>query len=365
MRHGSRGRYRSALIAGSGVRQRHSTIAAVAALGAISFWAWWLQVGRSDDPHISPTTSPAPAWVPADGLPAAAALDAAGNRTARAALNPSRAMPETVSGTPAAESTSAELPRRDARIVDHFDELEARARRGERAAACRLGFDLLLCRERESMADSIRFFIDSGARNPGGTESSVTIVQELEGKLERAAMICDGLPSATRDDAWRHLARAANLGDARAAARFAGYPPFSLIDDGSDVHARRYHAANARRLLLQAFEAGNPEALFLIQRQSASDSAGLTGVRSVAPDALRAVAYAIVLAPISDPSNEAWYQRQIDEARSTWPPERFAQATAIADAYRRAHAQPSERIDFDGGVFRHYDGAHCDGEAVD
>jgi hypothetical protein len=253
------------------------------------------------------------------------------------------------------------LPPRDARIIDVFDELDRRAERGDVAAACRLGFDLTLCRERQRHRDIIEFFLDSGAKYPDGTEGSVRIVQELEATLAHAAMICEGLPAPTEADAWRHLARAGNLGDDRAAARFGALPPLEIIDDGTETDARRYHADHGARLLLEAFERGNPEALFMIHRQYAGLGAGFARQLAVEPDPVRALGYAMVLAPISDPNNERWFNEQIEAARAEWQPAEFERAVEIANEYRGRHELPTRRIDFDGGVFRDYnDSTHCE-----
>ena len=279
----------------------------------------------------------------------------------RAGLRASVA-PDLASGT-RPQPRSAPLPPRDARIVEVFDELDERAERGDVAAACRLGFDLSLCRERERMRRYVEFFIDSGAKYPSGTEGAVDIVRQLEAKLAHAAQICDGLPAAVEADAWRHLARAGNLGDPRSASRFAGYPPIEPIDDGSDPEARRYRADHGARLMRAAFEAGDPAALFKVQRQYAGLQPGFDP-RFVEPDRVLAAAYAMVLRSISDVTDEAHFAEQVESARAELPPPDFDRAVAISEAYRTRHRWPETPIDFASGIYNGYDDStHCETHA--
>ena len=68
-----------------------------------------------------------------------------------------------------------------------------------------------------------------------------------------------------------------------------------------------------------------------------------------------------MLRTISAPQDARWYAEEIETGRASMSAADFTQATEIADAYRRRHEWPAERIDFASGFFNGYDDStHCE-----
>lgn len=147
----------------------------------------------------------------------AAALAAEAGSTAAQPAIADAASPGTATqsaGTAAATVAAAiawpPLPATDAPVADSFDELADRARRGDSAAACRLGVDLQRCAGslgRRELAENLQ---NEAARYEAAPpERMVNFIASVEQEQERTGQRCDGLQDAQLAQAYDFQRRAA------------------------------------------------------------------------------------------------------------------------------------------------------------
>lgn len=253
------------------------------------------------------------------------------------------------------------LPPLDARVVEHFDDLQARAQRGEVAAACRLGYDLMLCREIPELEKSAAFFVDSAARgNEAMRTGTVELIRRIEARLARARAICEGTTPAQLRSAWRYMALAAELGHPDAGAAFAVDPPLDRQNFLADLDGWRYYRDNAARLLRRAAANGSWSAIYFLQGDYAGRNPGFDRPPAVEADPLMAVAYALVLERVGDADTAGARGQEIADMTRAWPPERLARAEAIADEMLARHPPPVAPIPFSEGALGPHDASRCE-----
>lgn len=258
-------------------------------------------------------------------------------------------------------TASPPLPPLDARVVEHFDELQARAQRGEVAAACRLGYDLMLCREIPQLERSVSFFVDSAARGNEATRTgTVELIRRIETRLARARSICEGATPAQLRSAWRYMALAAELGHADAGAAFAVDPPLDRQNFLVDLDGWRYYRDNAARLLRRAAANGSWSAIYFLQGDYAGRNPGFDRPPAVEADPLMAVAYALVLERVGDADTAGARGQEIADLTRAWPPERLARAEAIADEMLARHPPPVAPIPFSEAALGPHDATACE-----
>ena len=161
---------------------------------------WWL--GRQE-PVSDAARGPAAAGLASrsDSAPVAntpgvaATLPAAEPRTAASA--------GTASLTPS--PVPEPLPPPDVAVTDYYDELMARAQRGDPRAACRLATELQRCRraaEREGLMPDDATRMIAGARNDRMREGMIDMVARTEEERDRAQHVCADLSVAQLDQAF-------------------------------------------------------------------------------------------------------------------------------------------------------------------
>jgi hypothetical protein len=280
-------------------------------------------------------------------------------------------LPSTLDGAAATNASTAPaaaalpdaplLPPLDARVADHFDELQSRARRGEVEAACRLGYDLMLCREIPELERSVAFFIDSAARgNEAMRAGTAELIRRIESRLSRARSICEGATPEQLRSAWRYMALAAELGHADAGAAFAVDPPMDRDNFLAELDAWIYYRDNAARLLRQAAANGSYSAIYFIQGDYAGRRPGAERPPAVQADPLMAVAYAMVLERVGDNDTASARGDEIAEMTRTWTPAQFARAEAIAEDVLARHPPPVEPIPFSEQALGPHDASSCE-----
>lgn len=322
--------------------------------------AWWALQNRPF--HDSPVGTPPSSATPPPGIsraddPVSTTRDRnAGRRVS--AVAPLPPTPETgpvVSGTPP-------LPPLDAAFDEVFEDLDRRARAGDRRAACRLGFDLLLCREKDRLQAMLDHMIDSNARLDPATTNSIQLsnaIAILAERIRRAGRVCTDGATARTPDAWRYLARAAELGDHNAATYFVAMPPFDPERTLDQLDGWQFYRDAAIPLLERATAAGNPQALYWL-RLLHSGGAQLHGsAQFVGRDAQRALVMALVLRSFADDQTRAALDEEIAASRAALPNERFARAEEEAERLRKAVFARQAPIDFAGGIFNEYDSKQC------
>jgi NADP-dependent isocitrate dehydrogenase len=185
------------------------------ALGAV--WVTWRTPSATEadaDPTDQPEEVHDAAWSVA---PQSEAL------TIPVAVSPPQRFDDAASGAPSADQP---LPPHDTPLTEVIDELESRALRGDRPAACRLAMDGYFCRNNPLDSDSVAFFEQAIASRGRTTAADVAWIERLEAMHRRAVRLCSGLPEGwVRDHSWRYLLQGAQLGDDFLAAMYVIAPP--------------------------------------------------------------------------------------------------------------------------------------------
>jgi hypothetical protein len=221
------------------------------ALGAV--WVTWRTPSATEadaDPTDQPEEVHDAAWSVA---PQSEAL------TIPVAVSPPQRFDDAASGAPSADQP---LPPHDTPLTEVIDELESRALRGDRPAACRLAMDGYFCRNNPLDSDSVAFFEQAIASRGRTTAADVAWIERLEAMHRRAVRLCSGLPEGwVRDHSWRYLLQGAQLGDDFLAAMYVIAPPLDRRQAqraGSPdhpLHRRRRHRPDIWRASVRVFDA--------------------------------------------------------------------------------------------------------------
>ncbi len=244
--------------------------------------------------------------------------------------------------TPRPATSFPALPAQDVPVAAIHDELVARARRGDAAAAMRLAVDLRRCHAWRSER------LEQGeASDPDHARDPAVL-----------ATRCDGIPMQAVDAADEWLLRAAELGDTGAMVCYAWSPEDyaqPVLSERWIAWARRWRET-ALPFAVRAYEAGDASALLVLASAYAPRVHGMPSSSIgtlVEPDVVRAAAFSAMLDKLrrNDRSHEppaTW--RGLDEAQAVgastlflrdWP--RFASAGDPFDLFRRcphARARP-------------------------
>ena len=234
--------------------------------------------------------------------------------------------------TNVASLSPAALPPTTSPLVEHIDELETRAKRGDAKAACRLALDLELCAQRQMLEDSEEFFIRAAAKfgNSSTDARTAEVIQSTAERLARANAVCEGLPEERVSQRWRDLLRAAELGVPDAVAGFAGETPLSQEQFLDQLDGWNAFKNDVPAMLQRAALAGHPSSMYLLQRIYAGLPAMTGGYQPFPPDSRKAAIYAMVLLRFADASTASSLAKDIAKFRATAAPASFAQAEAEA-----------------------------------
>lgn len=192
--------------------------------------AWWFAT-RTSGPVVNvdastPARAAGTADPVADGASTGDSLpSAAGAATAAAVATASDTSPAPGA---AAIALPAPLPPPDTPLAQVIDELERRARAGDTAAACRLGFELFRCKRAAEVAAQRSVLNQvlvqtagrgggSAAGQPGsgqGEEVLVDLVARSDEMVELADAVCAGIDVRSHATPMDWLMRAATRGDA-------------------------------------------------------------------------------------------------------------------------------------------------------
>jgi hypothetical protein len=214
------------------------------ALGAV--WVTWRTPSATEadaDPTDQPEEVHDAAWSVA---PQSEAL------TIPVAVSPPQRFDDAASGAPSADQP---LPPHDTPLTEVIDELESRALRGDRPAACRLAMDGYFCRNNPLDSDSVAFFEQAIASRGRTTAADVAWIERLEAMHRRAVRLCSGLPEGwVRDHSWRYLLQGAQLGDDFLAAMYVIAPPLDRNDFLENPEPWSQYQQHAATLLRRAAE---------------------------------------------------------------------------------------------------------------
>jgi hypothetical protein len=209
--------------------------------------AWWPK----------PETEPAPAIVQSAPPAAPAATPVAPEPAANPAATPPPAQP---TRRRASES----------RLADIAPVLQARADAGDAQAACRLGADLLRCRQ---LANFRHDFAEQWARQEREAEAngklnyadSIAVMLLRHAELERT---CDGVDPALLARGGHYLRQAALAGEPDAVLRYASGGSFESVHDYRFITTPDFDQwrREAPGLLQEALAAGDPGAALVMLR---------------------------------------------------------------------------------------------------
>ncbi len=267
----------------------------------------WYLLGRDErtaTTAVDIATGPAPAPAPIDKP-----------RPARVSTSASMAV------------ASAPLPPNGTPLSKIHDDLAARARAGDNAAALRLVADLQLCMRSKTFQESIALNLKLLRTQVKDVDLDhvARVIVELEQRSEFLQVVCEGATDRMIEDRGEWLLLAVGRGDPEAMACFAGFPrafapPF--LSDAWFIWAARWRD-EAVPLALRAYALGNKDVLpLLADAYSGGVDKGFSfpGTSELAnlveKDLVRAALYAgLARSKGLLPENRAaWYPAQLDEA---------------------------------------------------
>lgn len=221
---------------------------------------------------------------------------------------------------------SAPLPPNGTPLSKIHDDLAARARAGDNAAALRLVADLQLCMRSKTFQESIALNLESLRTKVKDVDLDrvARVMVELEQRSEFLEVVCEGATDRMIEDRGEWLLLAVGRGDPEAMACFAGFPrafapPF--LSDAWFIWAARWRD-EAVPLALRAYALGNKEVLpLLADAYSGGVDKGFSfpGTSELAnlveQDLVRAALYAELARSkgLLPDHMAAWYSEQLDE----------------------------------------------------
>jgi hypothetical protein len=229
--------------------------------------AWWPKPESTPAPAIVQSAPPAaPAATPVAPEPAA---------------------------TPPATPPPAQLTRRrasESRLADIAPVLQARADAGDASAACRLGVDLLRCRQlanyRDDFAEDMRRQ-ERRAEEKGRLEDANSAAMMLL-RYTELRRTCDGVDTALVERGGHYLRQAALAGEPDAVLRYAAGDTFGNGRDYRFIATPEFDQwrREAPQLLRQSLAAGDPGAVLLMLQSHATNAGLLASL--LPPDPLEA-----------------------------------------------------------------------------
>ncbi len=207
------------------------------------------------------------------------------------------------------------LPPADTPIASVFDELAARARAGDAAAARRLADDFLRCRQGDDVLLNLNAMLDFEAANAheATAEHTDNLLQMTDAMLQRHRdhkERCAGI-DALAGSASEWFEQAARNGDPAAMLCYALFPSDltpNVLSPAWQRHAEQAYAQSPQ-LLRRAFDAGMPEAAAVLSRMHTRGS-GAAWYGRIGDDPYWAYAYALVAADaLPGKRREVWNQR--------------------------------------------------------
>lgn len=258
--------------------------------------------------------------------------------------------------------SASDLPA-DTPLKDKIDELIQQADAGNRSAACRLAWDLDLCRlARDDLGSGVAMFEESAAKAPPGSRQEkqvINLLQEIGQWQTRAETVCKDLPSRYLRQSADRMLQAARLGDLRSMARFGQSPRFPEPLSLADADTMAAFNNEALGMLTRAANDGEPTALFgLYHAHARGEIATVHGAVKVEADPVVAVAAGLALKAFSDGSTNAGINETMTRLMAKMSPDQIAAARAQAARYAQIYRNQPPR-NFASGIFGPYIGKTC------
>jgi len=181
-------------------------------------------------------------------------------------------------------------------------------------AACRVAFELQRCHEMRTLQASISTFRDLADKPGIGPELArryAAMADRDQARLLERQRLCEGVPTARTQEAWRYLLQAARAGHGPSMARFASRRVFSDADPVAALDGLIAFRNEGPGFLARAAQAGYPEAY---EQLAFAYVTGLDLGLGVPHDAVRGVAYYTALLRVAAPEEAPRLQRAIDYA---------------------------------------------------
>lgn len=163
---------------------------------------------------------------------------------------------------------TAALPPLDAKVADIYDELKARAQRGDGKAACRLAIDLQQCADRDFMLEgadrAAQLLQERGAPKEGEASTwDERRLQFAQHQVDYALALderCKGVSTAQMTEHSQLWRRAALTGHVPSMVHYARGDGFRMRETLDNLDALAQYKSEAERLMRAAAAAGSVEA---------------------------------------------------------------------------------------------------------
>lgn len=183
-------------------------------------------------------------------------------RRIRAVTSSTSMPPATVDAVPTDELPAADMP-----VLALIDELDARARRGDAKAACRLGVELLRCRK-ERQQGQIQALLQSAVdqRMDEAADFEVDLLARMQERADVSAKRCAGVGPEHWRRAVEYQRLAAERGNARMRLWYVAEPALDPAFFLEDLEEWARYRAVAWDYLGEAMAAGLPAAPMVMAR---------------------------------------------------------------------------------------------------
>ena len=238
-----------------------NTLAVVAALALLGVGAAAFLLGRtSAPPAADPATPPLARGADADAPARIAVGDVASELAPARALVPAAAIQP-----PPPPPPVPPLPPHDVPLADIRAELEARARSGDRRAACRLATDLIRCQSlpmMRAMTGAMERSLErEGAADEGRTGFRIDMIARTQNRLETLEPLCAGIEPEDAREGFDWLLRAAELGHVPSMVEFARRPAVPFQSYLNELDRLRVYRDRAPEIAMRAIAAGDASLL--------------------------------------------------------------------------------------------------------
>ena len=221
---------------------------------------------------------------------------------------------------PAARPGNASLPALDAPVAAVLPALEARARTGDAAAACRTAMEKIRCARVLAVSEA-----DQASAAP-----------DIATRIAADRVACAGISKGQTDDAWRYLSQAALAGNVAAMSLFARDPQLSARPPVETAEGWLVYRDHAERFLDAAIEHGDTMALFYAWFTSATGQS-LEGPGVFRKDASKALVYGYAALPLLDYRRQAMVGRMNNQLSVGMTPAEMERMRAEGDSLRERY----------------------------
>jgi hypothetical protein len=228
-----------------------------------------------------------------------------------------RAAPVAPAARPAGR---ASLPPLNAPVAVILPQLEARARAGDVAAACRVAMEKMRCWRVQTLNEA------EVANAP----------PDVATRIAEDRVACADVSRAQTVDAWRYLSQAALAGNVAAMSLFARDPQLSARPPIETAEGWLVYRDYAERFLAAAIEGGDTMALFYGWFTTATGQS-LEGQGVFHKDPYKALVYGFAAIPLLDYRRQAMVSRMNDTLTTGMTREEIERVRAEGDRFRERY----------------------------